>query len=677
MRPSQSVQTAAAIVAAAVLTAAGITTSAVIAGIDHHSLVSQAFNDAVLVAFAVAGVVIAGARPENPVGWLMLIGATLTALGSGGADLAHHGIVASPGSVPAVAAFAISGSAGRSVGWYVLTLGVPFVFPDGHVVPSRRNWLPKALVVIAIGAVVDPLTDSQADLTNLGHWHNPIALHRPWDFVSGIAFLAHVPLALVVTVVIIRQLVRRYRQGSDLTRQQLRLFVAAALVPIVAAPIVFAIGFSTGAWVFSGSVIPLPFAIGFAVMARGLYDLRSAANRTLVWLTLSITVAALYAALVVGLAHLAGVDRRSGWLPWVVAGVVAVAIVPLRDVLQRAVNRVTFGRWDEPYAVLAAVGQRLEDTVDVTRLLSDLATELETLGLREVTITDSAGTPLVGSAAVHDDLVEHPLSAYGDIVGTLTYQPPPAGLRARDQQLLDDLAGHVGGVLYAHRLTIDLQGARERLVLAREEERRRLRRDLHDGLGPALAGHLLRLDVLAARVRGDDAAASYVDEMRTELRGTVDEIRRVVEGLRPPALDELGLVGALEQVGSRISRTSSMHTRVVAVALPPLPAAVEVAAFRIVTEAITNAVKHAGASRCTVTMSVDDGGLLIEVDDDGRGFPAAAGQGHGLHTMRERAEELRGRLTVSPSSGGGTTVEAILPLPRQPDVTQHHIGAQR
>jgi signal transduction histidine kinase len=659
------------------LTAAGVATSGVVAGLDHNSVGAQILNGAVLVAFAVAGAVVAGARPENPVGWLMLAGAALSALGAAGADLAHHGIVDSPGSVPAVAAFAVAGSAGRAVGWYVLTLRVPLVFPDGRVLPSRRNWVPKALVVIFVGAVVDPMTDAQADLTNLGHWHNPIALHGPWEFVSGIAFLAHVPLAIVVTVVIIRQLVLRYRRGGPLMRQQLRLFVAAALVPIVAAPIVFTVGFGTGTWVFSGSLIPLPFAIGFAVMAKGLYDLRSAANRTLVWLTLSGAVAGLYAALVVGLAHLAGVDRRSGWLPWVAAGVVAVAVVPLRDVLQRTVNRITFGRWDEPYAVLAAVGQRLEDTVDVTRLLTDLAKELESLGLRDVTIADNTGVPLVGVAAAHDDLVEQPLLAYGEVVGTLTYQPPPAGLRGRDQQLLDDLAGHLGGVLYAHRLTIDLQGARERLVLAREEERRRLRRDLHDGLGPALAGHLLRLDVLAARVRGDDAAAASVDEMRTELRGTVDEIRRVVEGLRPPALDELGLVGALEQVGARISRTSSMQTSVTAAELPALPAAVEVAAFRIVSEAITNAVKHAAARHCSVTMSAVESSLRIVVSDDGCGLDGIAPQGHGLHTMRERAEELRGRLTVAPGAEGGTVVEATLPLPRQREQPQPAIGVQR
>lgn len=676
MTGSQRVMTTAAIVTAVVITLAADATALVIAVRDQQSALSASFDAAVTLSFVVVGAVVAGARPRNLIGWLMLAGGAFWAMGSVLSDMGHHGIVVSPGSVAGVSAYVIAGAICRSIGWYAITNAVPVFFPDGKVAGPRWRWLRPALVVIAIGCIVDPLTDPEADTTGLGHWRNPLGHGVAAHIISPLGSLAHIPLAFVVTVAAVAQLVMRWRGGGSLLRQQLFLFACAAVLPIVAVPLAFTT--SWGGWIFGASAVPLPFAIGFAVMAKGLYDLRSAANRTLVWVTLSVTVAGLYAALIVGLAHMLGVDRRSGWLPWVAAGVVAVAVVPLRDLLQRTVNRLTFGRWDEPYAVLAAVGQRLEDTVDVTRLLSDLVSELETLGLRQVTIADSVGVPLVGTAIAHDDAVEQPLSAYGEVVGALIYLPPPAGLRTRDHQLLDDLAGHLGGVLYAHRLTGDVQRARERLVLAREEERRRLRRDLHDGLGPALAGHLLRLDVLTARVRGDASAAAYVDEMRTELRGTVDEIRRVVEGLRPPALDELGLLGALEQVSDRISRTSRMHTEVIADELPPLSAAVEVATFRIVTEAINNVVKHAAASRCTVTLSVDAGALRVVVRDDGRGLPPARSyQGHGLATMRERAEELRGKLTVFAADGDGTVVEASLPLPRQPDAVQQRIGVAR
>jgi len=237
--------------------------------------------------------------------------------------------------------------------------------------------------------------DRQADLTNLGHWVNPIAPGRPWDLIGGVAFIAHVPLAVVVTVAIVVQLFRRYRAGSPLLRQQLRLFVAAALLPIVAVPIVFTVDYSVGPWIFSATVLPLPFAIGFAVLARGLYDLRTAANRTLVWLTLSAVIAGMYALVIAGIGN--RLDMRGAtWLPWVAAAVVAVSFAPMRDALQRAVNRVTFGRWDEPYDVLATLGKQLEATSDVTGLLDQVIDQLNGLGVTRASVGDRLGNVLVG-----------------------------------------------------------------------------------------------------------------------------------------------------------------------------------------------------------------------------------------------------------------------------------------
>lgn len=654
-----------AIAAAVSLALAGLAISSWTTVTDDRSLGTVVISASFVLAFAAAGAVVAAARPENRIGWVMLVGAALSSMGGAGADLAHHGIVSDPGSVPAVSAIAIAGSATRSVGWYLLTLGIPLLYPDGRMLPSRRNWLPRALVVILIGAIVDPLTDGQADLTNLGHWHNPIAPGHPWDLVSAVAFLAHVPLALVVTVVIVKKLVRRYRQGTPLLRQQLRLFVAAAALPIVAVPIVFTVGFNTGPWLFSATVLPLPIAIGFAVLARGLYDLRTAANRTLVWLTLSAVVAGVYALVIAGVGN--RLDMRGAhWLPWVAAAVVAVSFAPLRDGLQRTVNRVTFGRWDEPYDVLAALGKQLEATADVTGLLEQVVGELRGLGLDRVSIDDEHGHRLVGTDG-GDTAV--PLVAFGRPVGELRYAVFGSHLRARDRQLLDDLAGHLGGVLHAHELMLDLQRAREHLVLAREEERRRLRRDLHDGLGPSLAGHLLRLDLLAAQVADDPSVAAAVATLSDELRTTMTDVRRVVEGLRPPSLDELGLRGSIEQLTTRLTIGSATTVSVDADDLPKLPAAVEVAAFRIASEAVTNVVRHAEATHCDVQLSAVGGRLVIRVSDDGVGVhgDARSAAGHGLQTMRERALELRGRLEVSSAPGTrGTLVTAELPLPPSP-----------
>jgi signal transduction histidine kinase len=666
----------------ATVTAIAVTVAACLAGnaisiwcavVDHQSVLNAVLSSVVVTAFAVVGAVVAAARPSNPIGWLMLAGGVFWSLGGAAADLAYHGIVADPGSVTAASALAVGGAAGRSVGWYLVTIWVAVLFPDGRLAGPRWRWLKYALVVILVGSVLDPLTDPKADLTNFGAWQNPIGLAGPWRAVSGVAFLAHIPLSLVVTIAAVCQLVSRWRSGDARMRQQLLLFAWAVGITLIAVPIAFGLG--GAGWIFAIAALPLPFAIGIAVLARGLYDLRTAANRSLVWATLSAVVAGSFALLIAGLSSALHVDRSSGWPVVIAATIVAIALVPLRDGLQRAVNRVTYGRWDEPYDVLAALGPHLIDgTAGVERLLDQAIVELNGLGLREVSIADANGLVLAGSLALAPDNEQLPLTAYGAAAGTLHFQPPESPLRSRDRRLLEDLAGQIGGILHAYAMAGDVQRARERLVLAREEERRRLRRDLHDGLGPALAGHLLRLDVLSTRVDGDSPAARDIDGLRKDLRETVGEIRRVVEGLRPPALDELGLAGALTQVIDRLTAGTPVAVEVRRSALPPLSAAIEVAVFRIVTEAVTNVVKHANARHCLVDLRVvneqsEDDWLRIEITDDGAGLSATQATGHGLFTMRERAEELRGRVRLSRGPDGrGNSVIAELPLSPTPDL---------
>jgi signal transduction histidine kinase len=179
-----------------------------------------------------------------------------------------------------------------------------------------------------------------------------------------------------------------------------------------------------------------------------------------------------------------------------------------------------------------------------------------------------------------------------------------------------------------------------------------------------MAGHLLRLDVIAGKVGATSPAAADVETLRADVRATVLEVRWVVEGLRPPALDELGLAASIAQATERLTAGAGVRLDLQIDELPPLPAAVEVAAYRIVTEAVTNVVRHASAGSCLVGVTADGAVLRLTVADDGLGVPASAvgGGGNGLQTMRERAEELRGRLSVT--SAGGTTVVAELPLPR-------------
>jgi signal transduction histidine kinase len=237
-------------------------------------------------------------------------------------------------------------------------------------------------------------------------------------------------------------------------------------------------------------------------------------------------------------------------------------------------------------------------------------------------------------------------------------------LSSRDCDLLERLAYPVATTAAAFRLTDDLRRSRERLVVAREEERRRLRHDLHDELGPLLAAIALQLDAQTLRSR----RTSGTDDPRlAELRATAQEaistVRRTVEDLRPPALDELGLAAALRATGAIFTSPNGPALTVSAPEpLPPLPAAAEVAAYRIAVEAVTNAVRHAGARRITTELAVADDTLTVVVGDDGRGMPSDAATGVGTTSMRERAEELGGTCVIARRPGAGTEVRARLPI---------------
>jgi signal transduction histidine kinase len=674
MSPTKQARLTVAAVAAAVAVSFLAVVGAVVLSVDGHHLVTQnALGGVVALAFTMMGAVVVAARPAARIGWIMLAGGVLSAVGGCLPELAYRGVVARPGSVPGLAAVVLSGAVARGLGWYTLTVALPVYYPDGRLASPRWGWMHRLVPVVLAGTVLVSLTDNEGTMTTLHGWKNPITPHGALVFLPGLGFLASFLVGTAVTLAAIAHLVVRWRRGNAYERQQLNLFALAGAVVVVAGPLAFALNHG---WLFSVGAMPLPFAVAVAVLARGLYDLRTAANRTLLWLALSAVVVGVYAIVIAGTGAMLHADNAT-WLPWAAAAVVALTFAPLRDALQRGVNRITYGRWDERYDVLASLGQRLEASADVDRLLADVVAELGELGLTDVVIRDGDGVVLAGERADVVAPVDVPLSAYGEVVGSLSYTVATP-LRARDEQLVDDLAAHLGGVLHARSLTVDLQRARESLVLAREEERRRLRRDLHDGLGPALAGHLLRLDVLAGKIGPRSLALSDVDALRDELRATVLEVRRIVEGLRPPALDELGLVGALEQIVQRLSRESGLRIELsVAEDLPRLSAAMEVAVLRIVGEAVTNVVRHADASTCQVTLEPAGRVLRVTVADDGTGIAADhARSGNGLQTMRERAEELRGRLRVT--SGRGTTVVAELPVsaPAQRSA-RRLVGAER
>ncbi|MDQ5853286.1 MAG: GAF domain-containing sensor histidine kinase, partial [Chloroflexota bacterium] len=277
-------------------------------------------------------------------------------------------------------------------------------------------------------------------------------------------------------------------------------------------------------------------------------------------------------------------------------------------------------------------------------------------------------------------VVSVPLAYQGEPVGELRVSPRAGepDLSPTDRRLLDDLARQIGTALSAARLTVDLQHARERLVSAREEERRRLRRDFHDGLGPALAAQTLKVGSARHFLTRDPAIAErLLAELEHDIGAAIQEVRRLVHALRPPALDDLGLGGALRLLAAQYGGEGGMGAGPqVAVDAPPdlpsLPAAVEVAVYRIAQEALTNVVRHAGARRCMISLVIERNALgrpcvVLEVADDGRGIGPDPRGSVGLHSMRERAAELGGSCMIQPRPDGGTLVRAELPLAHSED----------
>jgi signal transduction histidine kinase len=335
------------------------------------------------------------------------------------------------------------------------------------------------------------------------------------------------------------------------------------------------------------------------------------------------------------------------------------------------VNRLMYGERDDPYLAIAGLGRTLASSLQVDAVLPTAVETIgRTLALQYVALNVAGHGGLREQAvaaygAPTGDVLVFPLIHQGAPTGELLLAPRPGErLRERDHRLIADLAPQVAAAVHAVGLSQELQAARRRLVKLREEERRRIRRDLHDGLGPALAGLTFTLDAVQNLADSDhERASELLVSARDQAQTLIADVRRLIYGLRPPALDELGLVAAMRALASR-EATLGMRVDVQAPeSVPPLAAAVEVAAYRIVQEALTNVARHAGARVCTVRVSVEPTTLRLEVTDDGRGFAQPGiGAGVGLRAMRERAAELGGTCEIRSAAGVGTIVSARLPL---------------
>ncbi len=550
-----------------------------------------------------------------------------------------------------------------------------YMFPSGHFVPRWTRWV--LIPAIAFWGL------------------NEFFPQAPFNPFFRFPVLKIVTFLVVVGGIVIVQVYRYRRVSTPTQRQQTKWVVYGVsmglagfllLIPLfVFFPALFPAGSFArliGTTVIYGLMLLLPLSIGIAILRYRLWDIDLIINRTLVYGALTASVVGIYALVVGGLGALLQVRGNLG-LSLLATGLIAVLIQPLHTRLQRAVNRLLYGERDEPYKVISRLGQRLEATLAPEAVLPTIVeTVTQALKLPYAAISlkqDSEDVMAASSGQATDELTRLPLVSQSEHIGDLLLAPRARGetFSSADRALLADLSHQAGIAVHAVRLTTDLQrltkelqSSRTALVTAREEERRRLRRDLHDGLGSVLASLNWRAGALRmVLVRDPIAADALVVEQQTTIQAAIGDIRRLVYDLRPPALDELGLLGAIREQAAKQSsppgRDSALGLRVEVVApdhLPALPAAVEVAAYRIVQEALANVVRHAQAHRCGICLSCENDLLHVEVTDDGIGLPESYRAGVGLLSLRERAAELGGTCEIAPMPEGGTRVLACLPL---------------
>jgi two-component system, NarL family, sensor kinase len=629
-----------------------------------------AMNLILAVSAPVVGAVIARHHPANRLAWVFTaagFGASITLFSYA---YARYALEVAPGAAPGGVASAWVSSWVWTTGVMPLaTFGV-LLFPDGR--PTSPRWRVVGWVAAA-GIVLLGMAQALAPGPLVDHPVAPNPLGVP-GAGPALALLGGVGFALfcIAFAGSVASIGMRWRRADPMQQRQLRWLLYAVSV-LAAALVLDTLATSVMTSVLTAAALGLlPVAVGIAIVREHLYDVDVLISRSLVYGALTAGVALTYVAVVSFVGGLIGM--RSGLAaPLVATGIVAVAFQPARERLQRIVARWVYGAQADPYDALARLGRRLEATIEPDAVLPAVVESVATtmrLPFVAVELADEDGLRLVASHGTPTaDTTSLLLTHQGQTIGQMLLGRRPSGatLTGTERRLLEDLVRQAGIAVHGVRLTMALQRSRERIVVAREEERRRLRRDLHDGLGPTLAALALQLGVLRRLISADpQSACELADKVKADAQAAIPALRRVVHELRPPALDELGLASALRQQALALSTPGpSGQSVTVSVEapndLPKVSAATEVAAYRIVTEAIANVVRHAAARTCHVRIS-SDRALRIEVEDDGRGIPDHPDVGVGLRSMRERAAELGGQCSIERSPDGGTIVRAALPL---------------
>lgn len=629
-------------------------------------------------ASVVTGVLILHRYPRHRVGWVLCLAGTIWVLNNASYFYGTVGLKHLEGGLPADVAVLQAGFF-YPFGLYLIMVELLLIFPTGDLAPPRwaiARWLG---LLGALGASL-----------SIG-FGNPLAMdgefgdvRNPWqipgavgDFleIAGLGFF----ILLAMGIPAGASMIRRLRRAHGVERLQMRwiawdttIMITAYVIHVVAIS-----GFSETEWywiVFTGwGLVMNSFAIvvGLAILRYRLYDIDVVVHRSLLYATLVAVIAVVYLALIVivnvGAQRLNAGDPNPWLTSLVVASAIALLIQPMRSRVEATFRRRFFGSPVDHRAILDRLGMRLEAAVAPADVLTNVTRSImELLRLPHVAATDGSLNLVAESGVPGPVQFGIPMVYQHERIGELRVTPrgPGDGFSTGDRDVLESVARQTAVAAYAMRVSGELSMARERLVTAREEERRRLRRDLHDGLGAQLAGLTIQTGAIKRLVRPQpDRAEEELDQLQVELRSAIADIRRLVHGLRPPALDEFGLVTALrsrllafESEGDgftvELIASGTSHT---------LPAAVEVAIYRITEEALTNIDRHAAARSATVVLNVGST-VRLEIADDGRGIAPEPRLGIGFQSMRERTEELGGSYEVRSRDGEGTRILVTIPL---------------
>jgi signal transduction histidine kinase len=648
---------------------------------DYRLIIThQTLMPFITIGFAVIGALVASRHPRNPIGWIFVAVGFLYALTALAAATFVYGSPSSP-----VYPWAL---------WFGSWLWLPavflpmtfvlLVFPDGHL-PSPGwhfvGW--SAALGLAMTSLVVMLHPGPLETFGLEE-ANPFGIPLAAPFLDQLLILASV-LFGVGLIGSLAAFFVRFRRSVGIEREQMKWLVYAVGMYVLISAL------SSLAWTilpdFSWEneinvviadlgILGIAVAAAIAILRHRLYDIDLIINRTLLYAALTVGVAVLYG-LVVGTLGVLFQAGNNYLISLFATGLAAILIQPMRDRLQRLVNRLMYGERDDPYAVLSRLSRQLEGSLSPEATLPAVVeTVAQALKLPHVTIAlkqegdfkIAASFGLAGG-----EPVQLPLIYQGETIGQLrlSARSPNESFTPGEHHLLREIARHVGVTAHTllltqelRKLAQDVQRSREELVKSREEERRRLRRDLHDELGPQLASLKLNLDIAHTLISRDPRAAeALLLDLRSQSQSAIADVRRLVYDLRPPALDELGLIGAIQEYGRQIESKDGLTIQWdVPRPLPPLPAAVEVAAYRITMEALANIVRHSHGINCQVSVTIIDNDLQVVVCDDGLGLPENVQPGVGLNSMRERAAELGGTCVIEARPLGGTRVLARLPL---------------